>query len=114
MNLPTASSAGVASNLVLLVPVVLLHAWSPESSALAQWCSLMLVVYNAVIVCNLLPLPRIDGYLLVSVGLGRPELKEEAFAAVRALAAGRWCYGPVGSSGWCLGASCWRWPRCSA
>ena len=75
--------AGVAANLLLLAPFAVLHYVLPDSNALWKTSALMLTVYNLMIIANLLPFLRLDGYILVSTCLGRPELREEATATLK-------------------------------
>ena len=75
--------AGVTVNLLLLVPVVALDAWLDGAGFAKQLCAWMLVFYNLSVLFNLLPFLRFDGYMLLSICRGRPELKEEAFKELR-------------------------------
>jgi putative peptide zinc metalloprotease protein len=76
--------AGVVTNLALLAPFALLD-MRCTSPMWLQVCSFMLIAFNASCLLNLLPLMRLDGYLLVSVCAGRPDLREEARAAMKNL-----------------------------
>lgn len=75
--------AGVTLNLLLLVPFVVIDGCLGGTGFLKQLCAYMLVFYNLSVLFNLVPFLRFDGYMLLSIGRGRPELKEEAFAALR-------------------------------
>lgn len=75
--------AGVAANLLLLAPFAVLHFALPDGHALAKISALMLTIYNLMIVANLLPFLRLDGYILASTCMGRPELREEATLALK-------------------------------
>ncbi|TWI45802.1 putative peptide zinc metalloprotease protein [Pseudoduganella flava] len=81
--------AGVTVNLLMLVPFVAVHRLAPAGSLASQLSAFVLVFYNLSVLVNLLPVLRFDGYLLVSVGRGRPELKEEAAVALRGAFQGR-------------------------
>lgn len=75
--------AGVTFNLLLLLPFVLLDLSLAGNGLVKQLCAWMLLFYNASILFNLVPFLRLDGYMLASICRGRPELKEEAFRALR-------------------------------
>jgi putative peptide zinc metalloprotease protein len=74
--------AGVVANLLLLAPFAMLDRAGPSPMGL-QACAFLLVAFNASCLLHLLPLLRLDGYLLISVCAGRPDLREEARAAMK-------------------------------
>jgi putative peptide zinc metalloprotease protein len=76
--------AGVVTNIALLAPFVLCDRFCTSSMWL-QVSAFLLVSFNASCLLNLLPLMRLDGYLLISVCAGRPDLREEARAAMKNL-----------------------------
>jgi putative peptide zinc metalloprotease protein len=75
--------AGVTFNLLLLVPFAVLDLCLDGHGLAKQLCAYMLVFYNLSVLFNLLPYLRFDGYMLISIGRGRPELREESFKALR-------------------------------
>jgi putative peptide zinc metalloprotease protein len=75
--------AGVTANLLILLPFGVVDACLDGSGVLKQLCAWMLVFYNLSVLFNLLPFLRFDGYMLLSIARGRPELKEEAFKELR-------------------------------
>jgi putative peptide zinc metalloprotease protein len=75
--------AGVTANLLLLLPFGVIDACLGGAGFLKQLCAWMLVFYNLSVLFNLLPFLRFDGYMLLSIARGRPELKEEAFKELR-------------------------------
>lgn len=75
--------AGVTANLLILLPFGVIDACLDGSGFMKQLCAWMLVFYNLSVLFNLLPFLRFDGYMLLSIARGRPELKEEAFKELR-------------------------------
>ena len=75
--------AGVTANLLILLPFGVIDACLDGGCVLKQLCAWMLVFYNLSVLFNLLPFLRFDGYMLLSIARGRPELKEEAFKELR-------------------------------
>lgn len=75
--------AGVVVNLALMLPFAIVSWLSGANQTLMDVSVLVLTFYNISCLMNLLPFLRLDGYLLISVCQGKPELKQDAFNELR-------------------------------
>lgn len=83
------TAAGPLASLLTVALVFFMFRYTNESEDIKTTSRVILLFYHPSIFLNFLPFLRFDGYYLLSLGIGRPELRQEAKQATKAWLQGK-------------------------